>query len=122
RGDELLLLHQAEAHRVDDRISFITAIEHDLAADVRDPDAVAVVAHPADDAAEQVPHARRGEVAEAERVEHRDRTRAHREDVPQDATHPGRGALVRLDGGRVVVRLDLEGERVPVADLDDTRI
>ena len=35
---------------------------------------------------------------------------------------PGRGALVRLDGARVVVALDLERDRQPVADRDDAGV
>ena len=64
---------------------------------------------------EQVARARRVELAEAQRVEHGDRPRAHREDVAQDAAHAGGRALERLDRARVVVRLDLEGHREAVA-------
>ena len=60
--------------------------------------------------------------SEAERVEQRDRARAHREYVAQDATDSCRGALIRLDGGGMVVRLDLERDRDAVADRDDSRI
>ena len=60
----------------------------------------------------------RRRVAEAQRVEDRDRAGAHREDVAQDAADAGRGALVRLHGRRVVVALDLERDREPVADRD----
>ena len=56
--------------------------------------------------------------AEAQRVERRDRPRAHREDVAQDAAHARRRALVRLDERRVVVRLHLEDGRQAVADVD----
>ena len=58
------------------------------------------------------------ERAEADRVERRDRPRAHREDVAQDAAHAGRRALRRLDERRVVVALDLEDHREAVADRD----
>ena len=34
---------------------------------------------------------------------------------------PGRRALVGLDRGRVVVALDADGDREPVADVDDAR-
>ena len=60
----------------------------------------------------------RVELAEAERVENRDRPGADREDVAEDAADPGRGALEGLDRARVVVGLDLEGDRVAVADVD----
>ena len=61
---------------------------------------------------------RRVERTEAQRVHHRDRARAHRQDVADDAADAGRGALVRLDVGRVVVRLDLEGDGPALADVD----
>ena len=59
----------------------------------------------------------RSRLAEAQRVEHRDRPRAHREDVAQDAADAGGRALERLDRARVVVRLDLERDRQPAADV-----
>ena len=59
-------LHQADAHRVDERIALVRVVEHDLAADGRHADAVAVVADALDDAGEEVAHARLVERAEAE--------------------------------------------------------
>src|SRR5688572_28070940 len=80
-ADEILLVHEADAHRVDERIPFVRGVENDLSGDGWNADAVAVVADALDDAGEQVAHPRAVETAEAERVEHRDRTRAHGEDV-----------------------------------------
>ena len=88
-------------------------VERALAADVRDADAVAVVADPRDRALE-VPVG----LAEAQAVEQRDRPRAHRDDVAQDPADAGRGALERLDRRRMVVRLDLERDRDAVAEVD----
>ena len=56
-------------------------------------------------------------LAEAQRVEHRDRTSADREDVAQDAPDAGGGALEGLDRGGVVVRLDLERAHETVTDV-----
>ena len=58
------------------------------------------------------------ERAESQRIEQRNRTRAHREDVTEDAADTGRRALVRLDRAGVVVRLDLEHACESVADVD----
>ena len=112
------------AHRVDEAVLLVRALEVDLAADRGDADRVAVVADAGDRALEQVARARRtsAELAEAQRVEDRDRPRADREDVAQDAADAGRGALERLDRARVVVRLDLERARQPVADVDRARV
>src|SRR5688500_13211130 len=57
-------------------------------------------------------------IAESQRVQHRDRPSAHGEDVAQDAADAGRSTLVRLDGRGVVMRLDLERDRLAVADGD----
>ena len=60
--------------------------------------------------------------AEAQRVEQRDRPRAHREDVAQDAADAGGRALVGLDERRVVVGLDLEDRGQAVADVHRARV
>ena len=59
---------------------------------------------------------------EAQRVHDRHGTRAHRDDVAHDAADAGGRALVGLDVGRVVVRLDLEGDRPALADVDDAGV
>ena len=61
------------------------------------------------------------EAPEAQRVHERDRPRADREDVADDPADPRRSTLVGLDGRRVVVALDADGDREPVADVDDAR-
>ena len=116
--DDVGLLRDAEAEDVDQRVAGVGRLEDDLAADGRDADAVAVAGDAGDDAFEQAAGAGRVEIAEAQRVEQRDRPRAHREDVADDAADAGGRALIRLDERRVVVRLDLEDGGEPVADVD----
>ena len=60
--------------------------------------------------------------AEARRIEDRDRPRAHRENVAQNAADAGRRTLVGLDKRWVVVALDFEHDRVAVADIHDPGI
>ena len=98
-------VEDADAHRVDEAVAAIGLVEDGRAADGGDADAVPVVADPADRAGEV--EVRR---AEPEPVQQRDRPRAHGDDVPQDPADAGRGPLERLDRGRMVVRLDLEGD------------
>ena len=118
-ADQALARREPEAHRVDQAVLLVALLEVDLAADRGHADRVAVVADPGDGVLEQVARALgRGRLAEAQRVEHRDRPRADREHVAQDPADAGGGALERLDRARVVVRLDLEGDREPVADVD----
>jgi hypothetical protein len=109
---------QPDAHRVDQAVLLVGRLEVDLAADGRHADRVAVMADPGDRAVQQVARALAGRLTEAQRVEDRDRARADREDVAQDAPDAGRGALERLDRARVVVRLDLERDRQAAADVD----
>ena len=109
---------EADAHRVDKAVALVGWLEVDLPPNRRDPDRVAVVADSLDHPLEEVLRSRRGELAEAQRVEQRDRPRSQREDVAQDASHSGGGSLERLYGARMVVRFDLEGDGVPLADVD----
>ena len=118
RADQPLGRDQPDAHRVDQAVLLVGGLEVELAADRRHADRVAVVADPRDRAVEQVARALAGRLAEAQRVEDRDRPRADREDVAQDPPDAGRRALERLDGARMVVRLDLERDREPAADVD----
>src|SRR5437763_938924 len=79
-------------------------------------------AAPADDPGYQMSSHRMVGVAEAQRVQHRNRPRTHRKDVAQDAADPGRRALVGLDERGMIVALDLEDDGVAVADVDDAGV
>ena len=114
--------HHPHAQRVHQRVPGVAGIEGQLAADVGQAEAVAVerdAAHHAGQHPAGVGGVRR---AEPQRVHHRDRPGAHREDVPDDAADPGGRALVRLHVGGVIVRLDLEGDRVALADVHHARL
>ena len=108
---------EADAHRVDEAVVLVRRVEDELAADGRDADAVAVVPD-AGHGALDLPAPR----AEAEAVEQRDRPRTHCDDVAEDAADARRRSLERLDGGRVVVALDLERDRLSVAEIDDAGV
>ena len=120
--DDVRGLGDAEAEDVDQRVARVRRVERNLAADRRNADAVAVAGDAGDHAFEQPRRARRVEVAESQRVEQRDRPRAHGEDVADDAADAGRRALIRLDERGVIVRLDLEDRGEPLADIDGARI
>ena len=100
------------------QLLLVAGLEVDLAADRRHPDRVAVVRRCRAPRRRADSASARNRLAEAQRVEDCDRPRPEREDVAQDPADPGRGALERLDGAGVVVRLDLEGDRVAVAEID----
>ena len=119
---ELLVAHHAHAERVDERVAGVGRVEDRLAADVGQAEAVAVAADAGDDPGQHPVGVGGVERAEAQRVHHRDGPGAHGEDVADDAAHAGGRALVGLDVRRVVVRLDLEGHGVAVADVDDAGV
>ena len=112
----------ADAQRVDQRVAQVGLVEDGLAADVGQAEAVAVAADAGHDPGQHPVGVVGVERAEAERVHHRHRPRAHREDVADDAADAGRGALVGLDVRRVVVALDLEGHGVALADVEDAGV
>ncbi len=73
---------------------------------------------PAHRAVEQVTGAARVELAEAQRVEHRDGPRPQGEYVAEDPADPRRRPLEGLHRAGMVVGLDLEGDRVAAAYVD----
>ncbi len=60
--------------------------------------------------------------AKAQRIHHGHRAGAHGNDVAHNAAHTGRGTLVRLHEGRVVVGFDLKGHGPAVADVRDAGV
>ena len=104
---------QSDAHRVDEAVVRVCVVEDGFAADGGHPNRVPVRADSCHCALERV--IRR---AEAKPVEQRDRPRAHRDDVAQNPADARRRALERLDGRRMIVRLDLERDRFAVAEVD----
>ena len=108
---------QPDAHGVDETVVAVGLVEHRLAADGRHADAVPVVADTAHGARE-VPVG----LGEAQAVEERDGPRSHRDDVAQDPSDASGRTLERLHGRRVVVALDLERHREPVAEVEDAGV
>src|SRR5262249_27530201 len=83
--DDRIVPREAETKDVHQRIASVGLVEHAPAADRRNADAVAVAADARDDAPQNPPRARIVDWAESQRVEKRNRPRAHREDVADDA-------------------------------------
>ena len=117
RSQDAYAWEQAHAHRVDEAVARVGPVEDRLAADGRHADAVAVVA----DARDRAPEAP-ARLAEAQAVEQRHWPRTHRDDVAQNPADPGGGALERLDRARVVMALDLERDRLALAEVDHTGV
>ena len=96
----------------------VRGVEDGLTADVGQAQRVSVATDTADHTVDDTAGVGRVGGAEPQLVHHRDRPRAHRHDVADDAADTGGRTLVRLDVGRVVVRFDLEGDGPAVADVD----
>ena len=78
RVEDLVRLRDADGHRVDEDVAVVGRVEIDLSADRRDSDAIAVAADARDDARDEMPHLGMIGTAEAQRIQVRDRPRAHR--------------------------------------------
>src|SRR5579871_3567972 len=117
--EDLVLLGDADSHGVDENVAVVARVKPDRAADSRHPEGIAVAADTGDDARDQRPRLRMFRIAETERIEAGDRTRAHGEDVAQNAADAGRRSLIGLDEGGVIVALHLEDAGEAAADIDD---
>ena len=74
------------------------------------------------DAAEQMLCLRVRQISEAEGIEGCDRPGTHGENIPVDAPDACGCALKGFDGGRMVVRFDLEHHAETIADIHQTRV
>ncbi len=96
----------------------VAGVEGELTTDRRHADRVAIARDAADHPLDQPALTRVVGRPEEERIHHRERPGTHGEDVAQDPAHAGGGTLIGLDGGRVVVALDPDGDRDAVAGVD----
>ncbi len=117
RARQTLDRQQADTHGVHEAVAGVRFVEDSLAPDRRYPDAVPVVADPGHGALEHEPR-----LAEPQPVQERDRPGSHRDHVAQDPSDSGGRALERLDGRRMVVALDLEGDRLSAAEVEDAGV
>ena len=129
-GDEVRG-HNPDAAAVDERVADVSVVERDRAVNGGDAHAVAVVADTGDDLCEDLA---RWEASggDAVRVWVRDAEdigggnglggQAGADDVAYAAADAGGGAAVGLEGGGVVVGLDLDAHGVVVVEADDARV
>ena len=121
-ANEVLFVHESDAHRIHQRIALVSGIEDDLTSDGRNADTIAVIPDSLDDTGKQVSHPRIVERSETEGIEHCDRPRTHGEYVAENSADAGRCSLIRLDGGRMVVRFNLECDGQPTTDRYHARV
>jgi hypothetical protein len=120
--ENLVLVGDADGHRVDQDVAVIALVEAGRTADRRHPKRIAIAADPGDDAADEMPGLRVIGRAETQEVQTGDRPRPHGENIAQNAADAGRRTLIGLDEGGVVMALHLEDAGLPVADVDDPGI
>ena len=111
-----------DAQRVDEGIAEVGPVELHLAADVRQPQAVAVATDPGDNTGQNTTGVGLVERSETQRIHHPDGPGPHREDVADDAPNTGCRPLIGLHKARVVVGFRLERDGVALADVDDTGV
>ena len=117
----LVGIGDANGHRVDKDIAIIGLVEINFTAHRWHANTIAIAANPANDATDQMLHLRMIRRARAQRVQLRNRPRAHREDIAQDAAHTSRCTLIRLDARRVIVRFHLENRGLTITNIDFRR-
>src|SRR6185295_10189558 len=124
--EDLIVSHETECKRIYERVQRISIVKRDFTADSRNTKRVTVVRDTCNDTGQQrsitTTVLRVIERSEAQAIHRRNRTRAHREDVAQDAADTSRRALKRLDERRMIVRLDLERRAPPIAEIHDAGI
>ena len=92
--ENLVVLGDADRHGVDENIAVVARCRNSVEPPtVGTPKAIAIGADPGNDAARRDGACSDAWRAEAQQVQAGDRTRAHREDVAQNAADAGRGAL-----------------------------
>ena len=64
--NQILLVEEADTHRVDERVALVGFVERDFASNGRNTDAIAVIADAFDDARKEVAHARCVERSESQ--------------------------------------------------------
>ena len=122
RIEDVVLVGQTHGHGVDQDVAVIRLVEIGLAAHGGDADAIAVAADAGHHARHQMAGLGVAGVTETQGVHVGDGTRAHGEDIAQNAADAGRRALIGFDERRVVVAFHLEDDGVVVADVDDAGV
>ena len=120
--DDFVAVQKAHAHRVDQRVDLVYRVKVDFPTDDGHTEAVAVIANAADHTVEQPLGLGVVEVTKTERIQLRNGTGTHGEDVPVDAPHSGGRTLVGLQCTRVVVAFDFERTADAIADVDNARV
>ena len=113
---------EADTHGIDQNIAIIAGVEINLAAHRRHADAIAIAANAGNDTGHKVAGFFVVGLAEAQRVQVGNRTRAHGKHIAHNAAHTRGRALIGFDEGGVIMAFHFENCRVAVTDIDHTGI
>ena len=123
---QIFLLGDPEGQRIHQRILRVARLKPNFAADGRHAETISVVPDPANHTVENAPilcgfvftdAVARDNRPKSQGIQHRNRPRAHGENIAQNSAYAGSRPLKRLYVTRVVVRFDLERRHQPVADI-----
>ena len=120
--ENLVRVGKASGESVYEAVAVIAFVEIDFAADGRHAKRIAIAANACNDAGDDVAGARMRRRTKAQRIHGGDGTRAHGEDVTQDAADACGRALIRLDVRWVVVAFHLEDDCLTIANIHDACI
>ena len=112
----------ADAKCVDQRVALVNTIENRFTTDVRQTQAVAIERDAANHAVHNAGGVRVIRRSEAKLIHDGDWACAHGQDVANNAANARGRALKRLDIARVVVALDLEGNRPALANVNNAGV
>src|ERR1700722_17350266 len=117
------MTENSQAKDVHQGIPFVRLIKVDFATDRRNSNAISVMRNSGHHLRKKPPIAFRcGSCAldrtESQRVQKEYRTRAHRENVPDNPSNAGCRALERFDGAGVIVAFHLEGDAPTISNVD----
>ncbi|MNC35452.1 hypothetical protein D3C75_839370 [compost metagenome] len=91
------MINESDAHGIDQRIAVIAVVEHNFAADSRNPDTVTITCDPGYNMLEQIFYPVTLKLPETQRVKQRNRSCTHGENIADNPAHPGSRALIRLN-------------------------
>ena len=117
-----VLFKDSECERIHERVLRVAIRKNDFTPHGRHAKTVSVKSDAADHAFHNSAVLALMQRTKPQAVHGGDWTGAHREDVAKYAADAGGRALKRLDERRVIMGLDLEGDRQPGADIDDSRV
>ena len=97
------MAHNTDCQGIDEWVCLVAGVKFGLAANIGQPQRVAVAADASDHTADHAGGIRVVDSAETQRIHNRDRACPHRNNVTHNTAHSGCRTLIRLNIGGMVV-------------------